>query len=353
MSKKKHDIYMQRCLELATKGKGKVAPNPMVGAVIVYQNRIIGEGYHEQYGGNHAERNAILSVAKSDEKYLPFSRIYVNLEPCSHHGKTPPCADFIIEKKIPFVIVGQKDPFVLVAGKGNKKLKNDGIKVLENVLEKKCRWLNRRFNTFHEKKRPYIILKWAETADGFMASKEPTQKWISNALAKKLTHKWRTEEQAILVGRKTAEIDNPQLTARLWEGKQPLRLVIDKDLSLNNDLHLFDAENKTVIFTKKEKQSSKNSLFLRLDFERNILPQITEYLYANNIQSLIVEGGKQVLNSFISDNLWDEARIFIGSQSWGKGVAAPKLYDAILEDEKKLGDNTLRFFRREKNINTM
>jgi len=347
MNYKKHDIYMRRCLELALKGQGKVAPNPMVGAVIVYQNRIIGEGYHEQYGGNHAERNAIFSVAKADEKYLPFSRIYVNLEPCSHYGKTPPCADFVIEKKIPMVVVGQLDPFVLVAGKGINKLENANIEVLSGILQEKCRWLNRRFNTFHEKKRPYIILKWAETADGFMASKQPTQKWISNTLAKKLTHKWRTEEQAILVGRKTAEIDNPQLTARLWNGKQPLRIVIDRNLSLKNNLNLFDGKEKTLVFTAEKTKNRQNIVFQKLDFEQNILPQITEYLYKQNIQSLIVEGGRQVLDSFIEAKLWDEARIFVGSQSWGEGMAAPQLRNAAFVEEKNVDNNKLRFFRKE------
>ncbi|MGB1204831.1 MAG: bifunctional diaminohydroxyphosphoribosylaminopyrimidine deaminase/5-amino-6-(5-phosphoribosylamino)uracil reductase RibD [Chitinophagales bacterium] len=353
MTFEKHEIYMKRCLELALKGKGKVAPNPMVGAVIVYENRIIGEGYHQQYGGNHAERNAIFSVAKADEKYLPFSRIYVNLEPCSHYGKTPPCADFVIEKKIPLVIVGQLDPFALVAGNGLKKLKKANTELITGILEEESKWLNRRFNTFHEKKRPYIILKWAETADGFMASKQATQKWISNALAKKITHKWRTEEQAILVGRKTAEIDNPQLTARLWKGKQPLRLVIDRNLNLPKNLHLFDGQHKTVVFTAKKSKNKNNLCFQTLDFEKNILPQIIAYLYANNIQSLIVEGGKQVLDSFIASKLWDEARIFVGSQSWGEGIVAPQLYDAVFWEEKNIGNNKLCSFRKEEKHNTV
>ena len=356
MSLQKHDIYMKRCLELAQKAKGKVAPNPLVGAVIVHKNRIIGEGYHEQYGGNHAERNAIFSVSKADEKLLPFSRLYVNLEPCSHYGKTPPCADFVIEKQIPLVVIGQLDPFVLVAGNGIKKLEAAKIETITGVLEEKSKWLNRRFNTFHEKKRPYIILKWAETADGFMASKQPNQKWISNALAKKLTHKWRTEEAAILVGRRTAEIDNPQLTARLWEGKQPLRLVIDRHLSLNKDLHIFDEQIKTVIFTNKKntkKKNHRNVVFQFLDFEQNILPQIMKYLYANNIQSLIVEGGRKVLDSFIDAKLWDEARVFVGSQSWGEGIAAPQLQNDLLIDEKKISDNKLFVFRNQSNINSL
>lgn len=319
-------IFMQRCLSLATLGMGDVAPNPMVGCVIVHDGIIIGEGFHEKFGQPHAEVNAIRSVRNPE--LLPHSTLYVSLEPCAHFGKTPPCSDLIIESRIPRVVIGTVDPFAQVAGKGIERMKNAGIEVDLGLLEAECRDLNRRFFTFHEKKRPYIILKWAQTLDGFIDTdhtqiQHPT--WITNALAKRLVHKQRSEESAILIGTNTAECDNPSLTVREWSGNQPIRLVVDRTGRLNARLNIFDQKAPTWVFTSIRKKEDEARKYITLDFDREILPQLLSELYRRDILSVIVEGGAELLTSFLKMNLWDEAFVYTGNQFFGKGVAAPHI----------------------------
>lgn len=340
--------YMKRCIELALLGKGEVAPNPMVGAVVVHNDRIIGEGYHRQYGGPHAEVHAIGAV--KDKELLKESTIYVSLEPCAHFGKTPPCSDLIISSGIPHVVVGSVDPFAQVAGKGIEKMLKAGIKVDVGVLNQECLDLNRRFFTFHQKKRPYVILKWAQTLDGFLDIDrshpefgQPT--WISNELARRIVHKQRTEEAAILIGTNTAWKDNPSLTVREWAGKQPVRMVLDRKNCLPANLHLKDGTARTVVFTREQVASAENLLYVQLDFNRNIVPQILQWLYEQNMTSVVVEGGRQLLQSFIDQELWDESHVYIGHTWFGSGVAAPRLNALPVEDEM-LHETQLQVFIR-------
>ena len=333
---KSDEHYIARCNELALKGLGSVAPNPLVGCVIVLGEKIISEGFHQKFGEAHAEVNAINNLGKD----FDFSNctLYVNLEPCSHHGKTPPCADLIISKKFKKVAVGCLDPNPLVAGKGIEKIKNAGIEVIENVLEYDCKELNKRFFIFQEKKRPYIILKWAQTTDGFISKnnlpKNVEENWISGEESKKLNHQWRAEEQAIMVGTNTVISDDPQLTTRLVEGKNPLRILIDKDLKLNLDYKIFNASAETIVFTTVEKESEKNIKFIAIDFSKNIIPQFLQKLFELNITSVIVEGGAKLLQSFIDTNLWEEARIFVNpNKKFESGIAAPKLNLKTSSDE--------------------
>ena len=331
----KDEKYIARCIQLAKNGLCNAAPNPMVGAVIVHHDTIIGEGYHIRCGEAHAEVNAIRSV--KDESLLKESTIYVSLEPCSHHGKTPPCADLIISKGIPRVVVGCQDPFALVAGRGIQKMQDAGIEVKVGVLEEECRQLIRRFITFHTKKRPFITLKWAESADGFIdLHRTGGQPYIfSTPLTSMLVHKRRTEHSAILVGRRTALLDNPSLTVRNWYGKSPVRLVIDKDLTLPENLSLFDGSTRTLVFTRcKNKPNRMNVEFIPLDFSRDILPQIFDTLYQEKLQSLMVEGGSILLQSFIDAGCWDEAYIEHSSDCLKEGIKAPQLtgeYDFLTE----------------------
>lgn len=338
------EVYMKRALELAQKGFGSVAPNPMVGCVIVVDDKIIAEGYHRQYGQPHAEVNAINAV--TDKEILKQSTLYVTLEPCSHFGKTPPCADLIIEHKIPTVVIGSLDPNVLVSGKGIEKLVNAGINVKSGIMEEECKKLNKRFFTFHKKKRPYIILKWAQTKDGFIdqeRTEDSTQKalQISNKDSKKLLHKWRSEEQAIMVGTNTALLDNPQLTVREVEGNNPLRVTIDKWLRIPKTFHLFDKTTPTLVFTAINEPSVTNLEFIKIDFELPVIPQMMAELHKRNITSLLVEGGEQLLNSFIDSGYWDEARVFVSEQLINKGVKAPILKTLPLKTENNSGDKLL------------
>ena len=321
--------YISRCIQLAKNGLCNTPPNPMVGAVIVYQDRIIGEGYHIRCGEGHAEVNAIASV--KDESLLRQSTLYVSLEPCSHYGKTPPCADLIIRKGIPRVVVGCTDPFPLVSGRGIQKLRDAGVEVKVGVLEQECKDLIRRFVTFNLKQRPYITLKWAQSADGFIdiLRQEGTPVKLSSPLTSMYVHKLRAEHQAILVGRKTALLDNPSLTVREWYGKNPLRLVIDRDLSLPASLRLFDGSTPTWVFTSKEKASRPNLTYVRLDFGQDILPQIAQALCENKVQSLLVEGGSTLLQSFIDRGMWDEIYAEHTSAVLGKGVPAPAIPSGI------------------------
>ena len=323
-----HEDYMRRCLELAALGLGFVSPNPMVGAVIVYQNKIIGEGYHQKYGQSHAEVNAIKTAFQNHvnaEDLLKESTIYVSLEPCVHHGKTPPCADLIIKHHIPKVVVGCRDPFVQVDGKGIEKLRNAGIEVIENILEAECLNLNKRFFTRVLKQRPYVIFKWAETADGFFAPEDGSQQWISDPLSKRLVHQWRSEEDAILVGKNTAAADNPQLNNRFQpDAKQPKRVVLDRRLELKHDLNLFDRSVETLIFNEVLTTLDGNLKYISLENFDLYLPQyILFQLYLQDIQSVIIEGGAKTLQLFIDAGLWDEARIFSSKKRWGKGIKSP------------------------------
>ena len=315
------EFFMKRCLELAQKGAGLVSPNPMVGSVIVYEGEIIGEGFHQEYGEGHAEVNAINSV--NDKSLLNKSTLYVNLEPCAHFGKTPPCANLIIENKIPKVVIGCVDSSSEVSGKGIEKMKNAGIEVIVGILEKKSRVLNKRFFTFHEKNRPYVILKWAESKDGFIAPKNQTKPfWMTSSESKKLVHKWRAEEDAILVGRTTAEKDNPSLTVREVQGGNPIRIVIDKELKLSSDLNVFDSDVKTIIFNAIKSEETDLNVFIKTDFN-NLVLNILKELYKQNIQSVIIEGGSKTLQSFIDENTWDEARIFTTNIKLENGVKSP------------------------------
>lgn len=316
-----HTLYMRRALELAEWGRGYVSPNPKVGCLIVYQDRIIGEGWHRSYGGPHAEVHAINSV--ENQSLLPESTVYVTLEPCAHWGKTPPCANLLVEKKVKKVIIAAVDSNPLVGGKGIEILKNAGITVETGVLEEKARWQNRRFFTQIEKQRPYVILKWAQTEDGLVARENFDSKWISNAQSRQLVHKWRAEEDAILVGKNTAAYDNPRLDVRDWVGKNPIRVVLDSRLGLPKNLNLFDQSIPTLIFNTVKSETIENLEWIRLS---EINPKvILKELHSRKIQSLIVEGGSQVLSQFIESGLWDEARVFTAPTRFDRGISAPTL----------------------------
>lgn len=330
---------MQKCLDLAVKGKANVAPNPMVGCVIVFEDKIIGQGFHELFGQAHAEVNAIKSVI--NKSLLPLSTLYVNLEPCAHFGKTPPCASLIIEHKIPKVVIGCIDTFSKVSGKGIAMMQTKNIDVISGVLEKECRDLNKRFFTFHEQKRPYIILKWASSSDGYIAPKEQNDTfWMTSIQSKKRVHQWRSEEMGILVGTKTAINDNPSLTVRDVEGKNPIRFVLDKNLRLANDLTLFNKEAKTFIFTKNA--TEKNHL--QTDFT-NLTQSICNELYQKGIQSIIIEGGRQTLQSFIDANLWDEARVFTAPIKLKDGIKAPDFNQQYSQHEQIANDHLITYYR--------
>ena len=328
-----HQKYIERCIELAKNGLVKAMPNPSVGAVIVYENQIIGEGFTSAYGGAHAEVNAIRSV--KDKSLLEKSTLYVSLEPCSHHGKTPPCCDLILDYKIPNVIIGTVDSNEKVAGNGIKKLIEASVNVTVGILEKECRASNIRFFTFHEKKRPFIILKWAESQDGFIApktKKEQKPVWITNEFSRQLVHKWRSEEQAILVGTQTVIDDNPKLNVRDWTGKNPTRIVLDQNNRIPKESHIFDNQAKTIVLSSSE-----------IDFSKNIAIQIANILFQNQIQSVIIEGGRQTMQTFIDENLWDEARVFRGELFLEKGIKAPVLQSKWTERQFILDDELLIF----------
>jgi diaminohydroxyphosphoribosylaminopyrimidine deaminase/5-amino-6-(5-phosphoribosylamino)uracil reductase len=327
--------YMRRCIELAKNGLGTTYPNPLVGSVIVFDDKIIGEGWHRKSGEPHAEVNAVNSV--KDKSLLKKATIYVSLEPCSHFGKTPPCCDLIIKHQIPNVVIGTVDPNIKVAGNGIKKLIEAGCKVNVGVLEKECQELNKRFFTFQLKKRPYIILKWAETQDGFIApltKLEQKPVWITHEFSRQLVHKWRSEEQAILVGTQTVIDDNPKLDVRDWSGNNPIRIVLDQQFRIPNDRHIYNNQVKTIVLTASPNAINKeNTTFEIIDFDQNIASQISSVLYKHQIQSVIIEGGRQILQTFIDGNLWDEARIFKGEFFFNQGIKAPVL---PLKNTKKI-----------------
>lgn len=333
---------MQRCIELARKGIGYVSPNPMVGSVIVYEGKIIGEGYHSSYGKAHAEVNAITSV--KNKSVLSKSTLYTNLEPCAHFGKTPPCSSLIIKFKIPEVIIGCMDSFSEVFGKGIAKMENAGIEVTAGVLKKESRELNKRFFTFHEKKRPYIILKWAESKDGYIAPRNQiTPFWMTSSASKKIVHKWRSDEDAILVGRTTAEMDNPALTVREVEGKNPIKIVIDKDLKLSSSSKLFDDTAKTLIFNAIKTEGIDSNYLIKVDFNY-LINNILRELHKQDIQSVIIEGGSKTLQSFIKENIWDEARIFTTNKTLANGVKSPTIGGKI-DLEKEIGGDKLEIIK--------
>ncbi|WP_075603437.1 bifunctional diaminohydroxyphosphoribosylaminopyrimidine deaminase/5-amino-6-(5-phosphoribosylamino)uracil reductase RibD [Saccharicrinis aurantiacus] len=344
------EIYMQRCLQLASVGLGNTYSNPMVGSVIVNNGKIIGEGFHHKSGEPHAEVNAVNSV--KDKDLLLSSTLYVNLEPCAHYGKTPPCAKLIIDSKIPNVMIGCIDSFSEVAGKGIEMMEKEGINVKVGVLEQESLNLNARFFTFHNKKRPYVILKWAQTQDGLIDIDrtennfgQPT--WITNKHARQLVHKWRSEEQAILVGTETAIKDNPSLTVRDWSGKSPTRFLIDRTCRVSESHQILDRKHSTYIFTGKAQKATTNCKYITLDFSKNIIPQLLSEVYKLGLQSIIIEGGRQVLQSFIDANLWDEARVFIGDKWFIEGTPAPKLN--LRPDEiKTVGNSELLYFTNSK-----
>ena len=337
---------MQRCIQLAQSAAGYVAPNPMVGAVLVYENRIIGEGYHQQYGGPHAEVHCINSVKEADRHLIPQSTIYVSLEPCAHFGKTPPCADLIIEKKIPHVVIGCRDPFKQVDGKGVEKLQAAGIQVTMNVLEQESKTLNKRFITFHKEHRPYIVLKWAQTANGEIAGEAGGERLlISNEFSNRLVHKWRSEEAAILVGTNTALLDDPSLTTRLWKGANPLRLVIDMDLRLPSNLQLFNKQVKTIVFNSLKHEEQDNLLYYQVTHDVNLVHQIVHALYQLKVQSVLVEGGAQLLQSFIDEGLWDEIRTITNNELVvPNGLPAPRMQTGQLLKQGSLFSDTLHYF---------
>ena len=319
--------YMSRCLQLAQYGVGYVAPNPMVGAVLVYDDRIIGEGYHHHFGEAHAEPNAINSVKQPE--LLQDATLYVSLEPCSHYGKTPPCADLIVNSGISRVVIGTLDPNPKVSGRGVEVLQEAGIEVLVGVMEKECRELNKRFFIFQEQKRPYILLKWAQTQDGFMDRKRrdntesPLQ--ISNTITKQMTHKMRSENQAILVGVNTVLLDNPSLTVRDWTGKSPVRIAIDRQGRIPTNFNLMDGSVRTIIFTEILRKNEHNLEFIKINFDEHALPNILQNLFEQNIHSVMVEGGASILNIFIEAGLWDEANIEVSPLRIADGVKAPVL----------------------------
>ncbi len=344
-----YERYMSRCLDLALLGLGNTVPNPMVGSVIVHQDRIIGEGYHREYGGPHAEVNAVAAVA--NKILLPDSILFVNLEPCSHTGKTPPCADMIIRCGIRQVVIGTTDPNPLVAGKGIEKLTKAGISVISHIIPDKCQYLNRRFFTFHTRKRPFVILKWAQTHDGFMdilreKSETGEPNWISNEISRMIVHEWRSEEQAILVGTNTAFLDNPRLNVREWPGRSPIRMVIDRTLKLPPSLHLFDNSCRTLVFNALKDFQNGETRYIRLDFKNDIIPQLLNKLYELGIQSVMVEGGRKLLDSFLETGCWDEARVFTGRKSFGSGISAP-LIRGIDPEEHRIREDRLLVYRRQ------
>lgn len=345
-----HEKYMRRCLELAARGLGRTAPNPMAGCVIVNNNRIIGEGFHGYFGGPHAEVMAVKRV--QDHSLLKNSILYVNLEPCSHYGKTPPCARLIIENKIPAVVAGTPDPNPVVCGKGIRILKENGTEVITGILKEECCNLNKRFFTFYEKKRPYIILKWAQTQDGFIdierkENEVPEITWITNETCRRLVHKWRTEEQSILVGSGTVIKDNPRLTARNWPGKNPLRLVIDRKARLSGSLNVLDGSVETVVFTHVPADEKSNLKYVLLDRDKDVIPGILDWLFTNNVQSVIVEGGRILIAEFLSQGIWDEARVFTGTETFGKGLKAP-LINSDPDEVISIAENLLKIYLNRK-----
>lgn len=346
------EIYMRRCLQLASYASGHVAPNPMVGAVLVHDDKIIGEGYHQRYGEAHAEPNAIFSVENED--LLKESTLYVNLEPCSHHGKTPPCADLIVEKGIPEVIIGSLDPNPKVAGKGVEILEKAGVKVKIGVLENECKEFNKRFYTHQIKKRPYIILKWAQTRDGFIdiirESKEIEPLRISHQTAKHITHKIRTENQAIMVSTNTVVLDDPSLSARHWPGKHPIRVILDRTGRVPKDYRIFNELSPTLVFTEKDMDDFENIQFIKIKFDENFLTNMFASMAEKGIHSVLIEGGTKFLTNIITEKLWDEAYVEISNQKIKNGVPAPMITADIVSSQKIDNHLFIKYINPQENI---
>jgi diaminohydroxyphosphoribosylaminopyrimidine deaminase/5-amino-6-(5-phosphoribosylamino)uracil reductase len=338
---------MRRCIELATLGAGNVAPNPMVGAVLVHNGQIIGEGYHKAYGGPHAEVNCIASVTEKNKHLIPDASIYVSLEPCAHYGKTPPCADLIIREKIKKVYVGTRDPFVEVNGKGIEKLSAAGIEVTSGILETECKDLNKRFFTFHTKHRPYIILKWAQTTDHKIGNAGNNRLIITNEFTDRIVHRWRSEEAGIMAGTNTVMLDDPQLTNRLWHGHSPVRVIVDMDLRLPSSLHVFDGSVKTIVFNALKHEENDNLFFYQVTRDVNLVHQVVNGLYQMKILSVMIEGGARLIQSFIDEGMWDEARVITNSKLISKepAIASPILTDSRLVDEEMISDDLIRIFK--------
>ncbi len=341
-----HESFMQRCVDLAYLGQGNVSPNPMVGCVIVKNGLIIGEGYHSEFGGKHAEIKAIESVI--DQKEIENSTVYISLEPCVHHGKTPPCVHELINRKIKTAVIGSRDSNPIVGGKGIESLKRVGIEVIENILEEECRKLNKRFFTFHEKRRPYVILKWAQTSDGYLdKNREIGEKgvnWISSPESKVLVHKWRSEEQSILVGRNTILNDNPSLTVREISGKNPTRIVIDSQLQLSKDDNIFSKDAPTLVFNRLKNDKIDGVEWIKIS--ETSTKHILDELFKRNIQSVLVEGGSRTLQYFIIDNVWDEARVIVGDVKFGDGIKAPVMNKVPSRAHQFSNHDTIYYYHR-------
>lgn len=341
-----HTRYMLRCIELAKKGAGFVAPNPMVGAVLVYNYNIIGEGYHQQFGQAHAEVNCINSVIDEDKPLIENSTLYVSLEPCAHVGKTPPCTDLIIHHKIPKVVIGCKDPFEEVDGKGIEKLKNVGIEVIVGIAEKEAIDLNKRFFTFHKKKRPFIILKWAQSSNHKIAHADYSRVQITNDYTNRLVHRWRSEEAAIMVGTNTALYDNPALNVRHWTGKNPVRLVVDMNLRLPHDLKIFDRQQATVIFNSIKHEEEENLLFYKIEKPDSLVDEIMKVCYEMHIQSILIEGGNKLSESFINEGAWDEGRVIENtSMIINNGLNAPVLTNHHLTKTETISTDLISYYQ--------
>ena len=356
-----HENYMQRCLELAENGMRAAMPNPSVGAVLVYNDRIIGEGHTSPYGGPHGEVNCINSVKDEDRHLIPDATLYVSLEPCSHYGKTPPCCDLIIRHQIKNIVVGTADPHEKVSGNGIRKLREAGRNVTVGVLEKECRNSNRRFFTFHEKQRPYIILKWAESADGFLSpstrlpdglisgeqddinKKKPV--WITNPYSRQLVHKWRSEEAAILVGTQTVLDDNPQLGVRDWTGPNPVRIILDQHSRIDSSYFVKNLKIKTIVLTAQHNLPNLDTLLYEtVPFNDSLPHAIMDVLHRHSLLSVIIEGGRQTLQTFIDSDVWDEARVFKGTAVFNDGTKAPD-FKAVANERFTIQQDQLLIYR--------
>lgn len=336
---------MRRCIELARQGAGDVAPNPMVGAVLVHEQRIIGEGYHRKYGEAHAEVNCINSVVDADLNLVPESTLYVSLEPCAHFGNTPPCSELIIQKGIMKVVIGCRDPFPAVNGKGIAKMEAAGISVLTGVLEPECIDLNKRFFIFHTRHRPYIILKWAQTVNGKIGSDLKERLMVSNIHTNRLVHRWRSEEAAILIGTNTALLDDPSLDNRLWSGKSPVRMVLDLPLRLPKSLKIFNRQQPTIIFNRLIEKEDGNIIYHKIKEEQHIIRELLDACFQRNLQSVLVEGGARLLQSFIDEGLWDEARVIVNDElTISKGLHAPLLRNHTLQTSEKISSDSIYYY---------
>lgn len=338
-----HEIYMHRCLLLAQNGLGNVAPNPLVGAVLVHNQTIIGEGWHRQYGAAHAEVNCIQSVKPELRHLIAESTLYVNLEPCNHTGKTPPCTLLVLEQQIKKVVVGSTDPNPLVAGSGIARLRQAGVEVIENILPQECAVLNRRFFTFHQKKRPFVIVKMAQSANGFMAPKGKQQQWLTNDISKQLSHRWRSEEAAILIGKNTALIDNPQLTTRLWKGRNPLRILVDKKNEVPDSSNIFSTDANTLVFNQTHSLQKEHIELQQIEFTQNVPEQILHQLFLRNIQSVIVEGGPATAHAFLQANVADEVRLITAPCLLANGIATP-VFSGNLREQFYLQQDMIQVF---------